>query len=144
MKKFVRLGVGLAVLMVVGFIAIQFAPYGRDHQNPPVTNEVKWNDPKTREIAKRACFDCHSNETVWPWYSDIAPVSWLIQYDVDEGRRELNFSNFRNLRKLSEAAEKVQKGEMPEPKYLILHPEARLSAAEKKLLIDGFSAMARQ
>ena len=68
----------IVVAVLAGlFLAIQFVPYGRDHSNPPVIGEPTWNSPETRALAVRACFDCHSNETVWPWYSNIAPVSWL-------------------------------------------------------------------
>ena len=66
-------------------VAIQFAPYGRAHTNPPVRREPSWDTPANRELARRACFDCHSNETAWPWYTSVAPVSWLAQRDVDEG-----------------------------------------------------------
>ena len=62
------------IVAVGGFLLIQFVPFGRDHTNPPVVQEPKWDSPATRELAKRACFDCHSNETVWPWYSNIAPA----------------------------------------------------------------------
>lgn len=144
MKRVLLIVIGLVALAVTGFLLIQLVPYGRNHQNPPVVLEAKWNNPQAREVAKRACFDCHSNESVWPWYSNVAPVSWLIQHDVEEGRSKLNFSNLRNARKLSEAAENVQKGSMPDPKYLLIHPDARLTAEEKKLLIDSFNQMARQ
>ena len=71
---------------VVVFGLIQLVPYGRDHANPPVTREVKWDSPRTRALAAGACFDCHSNLTTWPWYSNVAPVSWLVYADVVGGR----------------------------------------------------------
>lgn len=80
------------VVMLVASLGIQAVLYGRQHSNPPVVAEPKWDAPQTRSLAARACFDCHSNETVWPWYSNFAPISWLVQRDVDEGRRALNFS----------------------------------------------------
>ena len=87
MKRFLMWSLtGLLLLLA----AAQLVPYGRDHDNPPVVAEPAWGSPATRELARRACFDCHSNETQWPWYSNIAPLSWLIQRDVDEGRDELN------------------------------------------------------
>ena len=93
MKKITRI-LGIIVLIgLVLFALIQLVPYGRSHKNPPVVQEPNW-DAQTRAIAKKACFDCHSNEVVWPWYSNIAPVSWLVQRDVDEGRRHLNFSEW--------------------------------------------------
>lgn len=128
---------GIIVLLVV----IQLVPYGRQHTNPPVRAEPAWDSPRTRELAVRACFDCHSNETVWPWYSNVAPVSWLVQYDVDKGRRELNYSEWdRRQEEAGESAETVQKGSMPPAYYVWLHPEARLTAAERAELIAGLQA----
>ncbi|MCB9933207.1 MAG: heme-binding domain-containing protein [Planctomycetes bacterium] len=121
--------------------AIQLVPYGRDHSNPPVTAEPQWDSTATRDLAKRACFDCHSNETVWPWYSHVAPVSWLLQRDVDEGRSKLNFSEWDKPQKeADEAAKEVREGEMPPWFYLPTHPEARLTDAEKQALIAGLEA----
>ena len=74
--------IGIPVVLVL----IQFVPYGRSHTNPPVTGEPKWSSARVRQLTKDACFDCHSNETTWPWYSNVAPVSWLVQRDVDSGR----------------------------------------------------------
>jgi hypothetical protein len=83
--------------------AIQLVPYGRDHGNPPVTGEPTWDASETRALVKQACFDCHSNETEWPAYASIAPVSWLVQRDVNEGRAVLNFSEWpRPQQELSE------------------------------------------
>lgn len=83
---------GLVVIGVIGFIAIQFVPV--DKSNPPVVSEPKWNSPQTQMLAERACYDCHSNQTKWPWYSSVAPVSWLVSRHVQEGRAELNFSEW--------------------------------------------------
>src|SRR5512138_3689682 len=74
------------------FIAIQFVPYGRDHTNPTGGRKIAWDSPRTQQLMADACMDCHSNETKWPWYSNVAPVSWLIQKDVEDGRSELNLS----------------------------------------------------
>ena len=138
MKRFLRRAVFVLLAL---FVLIQFVPYGRDHSNPPGRIEPAWDAPETRDLAKRACFDCHSNETVWPWYSHVAPASWLVQKDVDKGRSELNFSEFdRPQKEAHEAAEKVEKGQMPLKNYLPLHPEARLSAAEKATLVAGLTA----
>ena len=94
MNKWIRtIFLGLGIVVVMGLL-IQVIPYGHDHTNPPVVNEPNWDSPQTREITKRACFDCHSNETVWPWYSNIAPVSWLVYRDVSDGREHLNFSEW--------------------------------------------------
>ncbi|MEK7251743.1 MAG: heme-binding domain-containing protein [Actinomycetota bacterium] len=121
--------------------AAQLVPYGRDHTNPPVTAEPAWNAPETRALAVRACFDCHGNETAWPWYTDVAPISWLLTNHVVEGRRVLNFSTWdRPQGELDEIAETIREGEMPPASYVILHPDARLSGAEKQQLIDGLEA----
>ena len=92
-KRFLQALLGIVGLIVIGLV-IQLIPYGHNHTNPPVVQEPSWNRPETRAIVKRACFDCHSNETVWPWYSNVAPVSWLIYRDVAEGRQHLNFSEW--------------------------------------------------
>lgn len=82
---------GLVLAVGILLVAIQAVPYGRSHTNPPVHGEPAWDSPRTRELAVRACYACHSNETTWPWCSNLAPISWLVQYDVDQGRAELNF-----------------------------------------------------
>jgi hypothetical protein len=135
---------GLRFLLLgaaVVFVVIQLVPYGRDHQNPPVVKEPAWDSPATRALAARACFDCHSNETRWPWYSHVAPVSWLVQHDVADGRGKLNFSEWqRRYKDADEAAEVVEKGEMPLPIYLLTHGQARLTPEEKKALAQGLAA----
>ena len=129
----------LALVLLFGLI--QLVPYGRDHSNPPVQNEPAWNEPRTRELAVRACFDCHSNQAIWPWYSNVAPVSWLVQRDVDEGRSRLNFSEWGGRRQeVREVAEVVREGEMPPFQYRLLHAAARLSSDEKETLIGGLTA----
>lgn len=141
MKKIILLALGglIALLLI-----IQLIPYGRNHTNPTIAQEPQWDSPQTRALVQRACFDCHSNETVWPWYSNIAPVSWLIQNDVYEGRNRLNFSEWRGrFRELGEIGEVIQEGEMPPPYFTLLHPNAKLSAQEKNDLIQGLLATAR-
>ena len=114
---------------------------GRDHANPPIRQEPAWDSPATRTLARRACFDCHSNQTVWPWYSNIAPVSWLVSHDVTDGRRKLNFSEWDlPQRKASDAPEEVEKSEMPPTVYLPMHPEARLTPSERAALVRGLHA----
>lgn len=139
-----KLLIGGLAIIAGGFLLIQLIPYGRDHTNPPVLSEPNWNSPQSRELAQRACFDCHSNETVWPWYSNIAPVSWLVQRDVVEGREKLNFSTWAQGggEKADEMVEVIAEGEMPLPIYLLTHAEARLTAAEKQALMDGLQATA--
>ncbi len=135
----------LALLVAVGSVGLlllaQLVPYGRSHANPPVRAEPAWDSPRTRELAVRACYDCHSNATYWPWYSGVAPVSWLVQHDVDEGRRELNFSEWdQPQREARKAAETVREGKMPRWYYVLLHPSASLSAEERQALIGGLQA----
>ena len=132
MKKVLLYLIGLSIL-------IQFIPYGKDHVNPPIISEVKWDSPKTKSLFMKACADCHSHETKWPWYSNVAPVSWFIYHDVEEGREHFNVSAWGNQEENegNEAAETIEKGEMPMKVYLLAHPEARLSADEKKSLIRG-------
>jgi len=133
-----RFWVRAGLMLVVAFVAIQFVPYGRDHVNPPVGAEPAWDLPETRALAKQACFDCHSNETEWPPYSNVAPVSWLIQHDVSEGRAVLNFSEWqRPQEEAKEAAEEVLEGEMPLRMYQLMHAHGRLSAADRERLALG-------
>ena len=140
MKRIALIAVGV---LVGGFLLIQLVPYGRNHTNPPVIQEPNWDSPETRALAERACFACHSNETVWPWYSNIAPISWLTQHDTEEGRQILNFSEWGvngRHQESDEIAESIQEGEMPMPIFLITHAEARLTDAEKQALIRGLNA----
>jgi mono/diheme cytochrome c family protein len=131
-----RVGVGLLGVLLV----IQLVPYGRDHQNPPVRSEPPWDSPATRALAKQACFDCHSNETEWPAYASIAPASWLVQHDVDDGRADLNFSEWqRPQEKAKKAAEELRDGEMPPAAYLLVHAHARLSTADRDRLAQGLA-----
>jgi hypothetical protein len=123
------------------FLLIQLVPYGRNHTNPPVVAEPAWDSPQTRELFFRACGDCHSNQTNWPWYSNIAPISWLVQRDVDLGRARFNVSEWGLPRRNEghEAVEKVQDGSMPPAIYLVMHPEARLPAQELRQLLTGLA-----
>jgi cytochrome c551/c552 len=143
--KYTRIIRIIVIILAAGaalFLLIQLIPYGHNHTNQAVVSEPKWDNSQTRALAKRACFDCHSNETVWPWYSNIAPVSWLVQKDVNEGRDRFNFSDWQNayLDDLGEFTEAIEGGGMPPAQYLLLHPNARLSKVEKQQLIDGLSA----
>jgi hypothetical protein len=133
-----RFVVRSGVLLILAFIAIQSVPYGREHVNPPLGAEPAWDSPGTRALAKQACFDCHSNETEWPAYSRVAPISWLIQRDVSEGRAVLNFSEWqRPQEEAKEAAEEVLEGEMPLRIYQVMHTRARLNAVDRERLARG-------
>ena len=129
-----------AVAGLVAFGAIQLVPYGRDHTNPPVLAEPQWDSPATAALVDRACNDCHSNHTRWPWYSNIAPASWMVYRDVIAGREELNFSEMgRDDNETGKAAETVEDGEMPPFRFTINHPEARLDETERAALIRGLN-----
>jgi hypothetical protein len=133
-----RAGLGLFAVAV----ALQLVPYGRDHTNPPVTEDAPWPDGRARELATAACYDCHSNETRWPPQSFVAPFSWLLARDVEQGRAALNFSTWdSDDGEADDAADAVADGEMPPRRYLLAHPDAALSEAEKQVLIDALEAM---
>ncbi len=127
----------------IALAAIQLVPYGRDHKNPPVSGEPKWNSARTSELFGRACKNCHSNETIWPWYSSVAPASWLTQVDVSFGRKAFNVSEWGRTTGENEgdkAAGEVREGKMPPFFYLPAHPEAKLTAEEKVELTNGLVA----
>jgi hypothetical protein len=141
------------MVIVVGCLAfsalIQLIPYGHNHTNPPVIQEPTWDSPQTRALAVRACFDCHSYETRWLWNLNVAPFSWLIQHDVDDGRRRLNFSDWhgqvfgeggRRREGGGEIAEVIQRGSMPPAIYTLMHRDAILSTDEKRALINGLTS----
>lgn len=122
-----------------------------DMTNPPVNQaqdfrQVMQTPAGVQSILESACYDCHSNETKHPWYSQVAPVSWWVADHVNEGREALNFSTFGALNAedraeaLEESAEKVQEGEMPLDSYTWMHPEAKLSAAQRDLVIKWLDA----
>jgi hypothetical protein len=131
------------LLAAVGvFLLLQLVPYGWRHPNPPVTQDAPWPSVRARALAKAACYDCHSNESKWPVYSYVAPLSWLVRRDVVEGRGRLNFSTWdRGEREAHEGAETVEEGSMPPRQYTLLHPDAKLSAAEKAELIAALEAL---
>ena len=123
--------------LVAVFILIQFVPFGRDHTNPPATNSFKWTSAQAKAIARRSCYDCHSNHTKYWWAVDIAPFSWLAAHDIQDGRARLNFSEWTGSLS-TPALESAVSGNMPPLQYTLLHPSAKLSAADKQVLLDGF------
>lgn len=139
MKKVILIVLGTAAGV---FILLQFVPYGHDRSNPPVISEPQWNNPQTRALFFRVCRDCHSHETIWPWYSRVAPASWLVRRDVDVGRSEFNVSLWGVQKKNEgdDAADMVREGKMPPWFYVIAHPEAKFSEAEKQEFIAGLTA----
>jgi mono/diheme cytochrome c family protein len=144
--RMVLIGLGL---LVAAFVAMQLLPVWLLQTNPPVLAEPKWDSPATRALAQRACFDCHSNETSWPLYARLAPVSWLVTLDVIRGRGHLNFSEWGLARGEGreggerggrEFGELIASGAMPPSSYVLTHPNARLTEAEQQQLIDGLTA----
>jgi len=134
----------LLVITLVGFGLIQLIPVNRN--NPPVQNAIPWDSPQTSQLFTRACADCHSDGTVWPWYAQFAPGSWLLASHVSQGRQAFNISEidrmlaFRRQELPDEAARNIRQGTMPPSDYLMLHPAARLSQAEKNQLTQGLQA----
>lgn len=135
MKKWLK---RIGLFLVAALLAIQLVPVER--ANPPVRSDVA-APPEVKAALRRACYDCHSNETRRPWYARVAPVSWLIAKDVREGRREVDFSEWdqftggRRARKFKEIVEQVEAGTMPQWYYVLLHPDAKLSAADKEIIL---------
>lgn len=146
MRHIKRIAKWAVVVLAIALVVMQFVPV--DRTNPPVETEVPAT-AEVRAVLRRACYDCHSNETVWPWYSRIAPVSWLAARDVHKGREELNFSTWNRLttkeqvKALHESWETVEEGEMPLWFYLPTHPEARLSAQDRSVLRAWSLSMGR-
>ncbi len=133
-------------LVLVGFIVIQFLPVGRltwtlqRNPNPPVEVQINWNSAEAERLARIACYDCHSNETIYPWYAQIAPVSWLVTRDVNRGRRAMNFSE--------DPASEYDMGDfrwhlfnnMPPRVYRVMHPEANLTDDQRQQIYDALAA----
>lgn len=135
----------ISVILLVAFILIQFFPI--DKNNPAPTPQMDFltikNTPEsTANLIRNGCYDCHSNETKYLWYSNVQPIAWFLQDHIEEGRKELNFSTFatyepkRQAHKLAEAIEQIEKGEMPLDSYIIAHSEAKFSEAQKQEVIQ--------
>jgi Haem-binding domain len=145
MKKILKWA---AISLGIALLVSQFIRPAKT--NPPVDEASTMSarlqvTPEVEAILNRSCIDCHSHKTVWPWYSQIAPVSWFLTHDVNEGRRHWNVSNWptdlkRSTHRLEEMCEQVEKGEMPLPIYLVMHPTAKLTGADKKTLCDWAKA----
>ncbi|MCB4235638.1 heme-binding domain-containing protein [Kaistella anthropi] len=137
----------ILVILLVAFILIQFFPI--DKNNPAPTPQMDFltikNTPEsTAKLIRNGCYDCHSNESKYPWYSNFQPVAWFLKDHIDEGRRKLNFSTFstyepkRQAHKLFEAIEMVEKDEMPLDSYTIIHSEAKYTEAQKQEVLQYF------
>ena len=138
----------LAMWVVLGglglFLLIQLVPYGRDHKNPPVTQAAVFHSATVNQIITDSCADCHSNLTKWPWYTNVAPASWLVTSDVNGGRENLNLSEWNTPQPaLDRVVRAIQSGSMPPLKYKVMpnHSKARLSSTQKKELIAGFTQL---
>ena len=143
----------ILVLLAIAAVAIQFIRPDRSNPkvNPAQDLAAVANPPaEVQAILKKACYDCHSNETVWPWYSNITPVNWFVANHINEGREKLNFSTFGALspadrsEALGEAAEAIQEGEMPMSSYVLMHPEAKLDATQRQTLLNWLQANGEQ
>jgi|YelNatPaOPRAMG01_1025707.scaffolds.fasta_scaffold39921_3 hypothetical protein len=131
----------LILTALVIFVVAQFVRF--KHTNPPVTGDVN-APPQVAAILHRACYNCHSNLTRWPWYSEVAPVSWLVYHDVSDGRHHLNFSTW-NLyasdpqtlaNKLKHIKKEVNDDDMPPLYYRPMHPNSHLSAADRQAIVE--------
>lgn len=140
----------ILLALIGAFLVLQF--FGIDKTNPPIDKNsdfltLKKTPENVAQLVKSACYDCHSNETVYPWYAKVQPFGWFLKDHIDEGRRELNFSTFasyeprRQAKKLDEAAEQIENGGMPLESYTLIHKEAKLTAEQKKLLTDYFNTV---
>jgi hypothetical protein len=137
--------------LVLAFVLLQFTNPPRT--NPPVAHDLMATNAPPPQIATMlhaACYDCHSSETRWPWYSRVAPMSWQIAKDVNDGRENLNLSDWpvndpkRAAKKLEDMSEQIGYGEMPLKKYTLIHRDARLTESQRKELSDWLDAEAAQ
>jgi heme-binding protein len=130
----------ILLIIVIVFVVIQVVR--PNLTNPPVDPQHRIQNvpPDVQAILRRSCYDCHSSETRWPWYSQVVPVSWLLKHDVDEGRQELSFSEFatyspkKSARTMKAICDEVKSGDMPLWQYRPLHPDAKLSDADRQAL----------
>jgi mono/diheme cytochrome c family protein len=123
------------------FLLIQLIPFGHNRTNPPMVAEPSWSSSEARALVKEHCFQCHSNETNWTWYANIAPGSWLIAYDVIEGRDQFNFSDWNNSPgELDEMVGTIQEGEMPPIQYWVFHPSSKMNTQQKQDLINALES----
>lgn len=125
------------------FVAAQLVPYGWTKTNPPVTSPAPWPDERAESIARVACYACHSNETDWPLYSYVAPMSWLVRRDVEGGRAEMNFSEWDEdgADAAADAEDEIVDGDMPSANYRRIHRDAQLSDEDAAILIDALEQM---
>lgn len=133
---------GAAALLGL-FLVIQLVPYGWTKSNPPITAPAPWPNAQAGAVARAACYDCHSNETDWPAYSYVAPMSWLVRNDVERGRDEMNFSEWDedSADAAEDAREEIVEGRMPPPDYRRIHRDAQLDDEDAAILVDALERM---
>lgn len=143
----------ILVILLVAVVLIQFFPI--DKNNPAPTPgmdflKIKNTPESTATLIRNGCYDCHSNESKYPWYSNVQPIAWFLKDHIDQGRKELNFSTFatyepkRQAHKLFEAVEMIEKGEMPLDSYILAHPEAKYTEAQKQEVIQYLKSMEKE
>jgi hypothetical protein len=133
---------GAVFTSVAVFAGIQLVPYGWRHSNPPVSQNAPWPDAESERIARSSCYSCHSNETDWPAYSYVAPMSWLVRRDVESGRDELNFSTWDvDDNDADKAIDEILDGSMPPDRYTMIHRGARLTDAEAQRLVAALEQL---
>lgn len=140
-----RIVKGIGLFLLLAFVAIQFFRPERNTNEGDLPNAIIKQVPvpvEVKQLLQNACYDCHSNNTPYPWYVNVQPVAWFLSHHVQEGKKELNFDEFgtysgrRQLSKLKSIAGSVKDGSMPLSSYTLMHNEARLSDKEKELIVD--------
>ncbi len=140
----------ILIALLVVLVVLQFFQIDKTNPAVDVSKDFLKTQNTPEEIAsiiKTSCYDCHSNESKYPWYSNVQPAGWFLKDHIDEGRRELNFSTFtdyelkRQDHKLEECIEYIEKDEMPLGSYTLIHREAALTEAQKNILIDYFKSV---
>lgn len=141
-----RTRIGLIGTILVGGLGLlllaQLVPYGRSHAQPRATRPVAFPSPRAHQLFVQACGDCHSDRTRWPWYSNVAPMSWLVQKDVDDGRGILNVSEWDKPQPdIGEVVDQIQGGGMPPLQYKLIHGGSDLSKADRAFLARALTRM---
>ena len=147
MRKIVKI---IVLVLLVGLVGIQFFPTSLNQSDtiPKTDFMVVNNVPKQVEsIIKTSCYDCHSNNTAYPWYNKVQPIAWILEDHVEHGKEELNFNEWadysrrRKDSKLKSIISQIQDGEMPLSSYTIIHRDAKLSGSDKKAVLDWMSKL---
>lgn len=133
------------ILLLIVFVGIQFVPTNRNQSTEILDTDFSktFEVPQdVQQLLETSCYDCHSNNTNYPWYNKIQPVSWFLEHHIEEGKEELNFSDFgsysgrKQKSKLKSVISQIEDDKMPMPSYTVMHADAKLSEADKKLLIN--------